>query len=92
MTAMTYPRAWIAQDWLEPEWDGEGDPPEPFDGDGPLPELGSPYGHIDTGSAAVENRTWATLEEAIAWARERVSVVLVRVGYSEFRHETRRSG
>ena len=52
---MTYPRAYIAQDWAEPEWDGEGDPPEPFDGTGPLPRFGPAWGYIDDGERAVED-------------------------------------
>ena len=79
---MTYPRAWIAQDWAE--WDGTGEPPEPFDGSGPLPQLGPARAHIDTGEAAIDNCEWPTVDAAIAWARSRVDIVLVRVGFSDY--------
>ena len=81
---VTYPRAYIAQDWAELEWDGEGDPPKPFDGTGPLPRFGPAWGYIDDGVRAVEEGEWLTADEAIAWARQRAQVVLVRVGYSDY--------
>jgi hypothetical protein len=82
--ADVYPRAWIAQDFAEVERDGEAQPPEPWDGTGDMPPFARPYGHIDLGSGIGEEGEWETVEEAIAWARERVDVVLVRVGYSDY--------
>ena len=77
-----YPRAWIAQDWAE--WHGTGEPPEPVDGSGALPQFGPVRAHIDTGEGVIEKREWPTVEAAIAWARSQVDVVLVRVGFSDY--------
>jgi hypothetical protein len=88
--------AWVAQDFIDPPpWNGEGEPPALkgalWEGKGAAPPLGKARGHVDPDNPvdpespqASEQGEWDTVEEAIAWARERAERVYVRVGNSDY--------
>lgn len=51
-----------------------------------MPPFEKARGYVEAADAGgvVDEGEWETVEEAIAWARDRVEIVLVRIGYSDY--------